>query len=340
MSLTPYEHDLLAGLLSRPPGNWGNINTVRQITDGMIQVSCEGHGGIGITAERNEKIPQSQRAIDGWYEEDIGWSLPVQVFADEVVAALGEAMGRAAVSEAASTIRNWMPQTWTELTGEKLDASSSNAIREAEFKQKHALDWTVRSAFGYSEGSFQGVPKGMVGYIAYQNAKVDRYGNPRETRGFLVTTEEAAAVRQRGHIIDMVSAQPVPVNSLGFGACLSDYTNLGDAVRPDTTAYCWQPPDESQLQIRLNDGKGIDLVSTRSHSDWGRLLAYPDFESDDKLWYFATAHAMMAGAINGLPQSTIETTHIYMLSAIMPAAAMLLKGSQAQPAVDDTPSPD
>jgi hypothetical protein len=339
MGLKPHEKDLLAGLPFPPPGEWGGINSVRQIAQGMIRIQCEGHGGVGITIERNARIPESQRASDCWYEEDICMTLPIWVFRDEVVATLGAERGNYAVESSASTIRNEMPDAWTELTGEKLDATSSSAIRQAEFKQRHALDWTVRSAFGHSGHGYPGVPEGMVGYLAYQTANADRYGNPRETRGFLVTTEEAVEVQQRGHIIDLAKAQPIPVRSLGFAATFADYTDLQEVMQPGVRAYCWQPPDLGKLQIRLFNGTDIDLVSTRGHADWGRLLAYPDFEGEDKIWYFATAKAMMAGAIRDLPQSTIQSTHIYMLSATMPPAALLRGAGQNPSADEESPSP-
>lgn len=323
MPLKAHELLLLASVGSRPPADWGDINSIRKLADGIIKVNCSGHGGTGITPERNLAIPESQRSTDCWYEEDIASALPLYTFQGDILAFRGEAPEK--ILAAANTIRQTMPDAWLALTGEQLDATSSAAIREAEFTKRHEYDWTVRSGFGYSaNGSYMGVPEGMVGYLAYQSANTDRYGKPLYPKGFLVSAEEAKAVEARGYIIDLSKAAPVPGNTLGFGSYLPlGYTRLAAPVvldiggaRKAVEGFVWKPED-GQLQIRLADQnpRNLDIIRTESFEGWAKLITDPDLENPaDHLWYPAAAVALIEGHIPGVAQSTVQSTAAYLIS--------------------------
>lgn len=60
---------------------WGQSQTVRRITDGILDVTTSGHGGIFVDESRRLEMPDVIRSkmtfcgVVGWYEEDCDWAL-------------------------------------------------------------------------------------------------------------------------------------------------------------------------------------------------------------------------------------------------------------------------
>lgn len=66
-----------------PTDQWGEINERYPIATGITEVSCAGHGGIGLSRERNALIPAPLRDANGWYEEDCEYNIVVATFPRE-----------------------------------------------------------------------------------------------------------------------------------------------------------------------------------------------------------------------------------------------------------------
>ena len=66
---------------------WGTAQTVRTLADGIVSVTTARHGGIRVSPERMELIPEDLRrgCIEwsdgtGWFEEDCMWSVVYDTF--------------------------------------------------------------------------------------------------------------------------------------------------------------------------------------------------------------------------------------------------------------------
>ncbi|MBT3812433.1 MAG: hypothetical protein HON51_05605 [Gammaproteobacteria bacterium] len=66
---------------------WGISQNIETISRGIQFVDTTGHGGVKVSDELNKKIPNWVRegtfgklGLDGWYEEDCDWCIPVIVF--------------------------------------------------------------------------------------------------------------------------------------------------------------------------------------------------------------------------------------------------------------------
>lgn len=304
----PVDKTRLAIVDAPPPAEWGTINDVQVVAPGILRITGSGHGGIGLSAERNERIPACQRAEDGWYEEDLAAALPAVVFSDEFGAWV-KGLGRDPSAYSAAVrraVRDSMPDAWEAFTGEKLGPGESAARDQADFIEAHKFDWTIRTSFGFSENAHDrlGVPRGMVGVLCYQTGHADRYGSPRELRAFLVTRQEWDALSLNGLIIDPARAQPLPnQHVLGFGSSLAaGYQRLEDIELPNGRIgqlWCWTP-DEDTLQLRVvsRAGDGIDLVRTASRDEWARLVAEPYGNDEEvRIWQLAGLAAQLAGRV-------------------------------------------
>ncbi len=66
---------------------WGNAQNLETICSGLDFVDTAGHGGIKVSKELNKNIPSwikeethNRLGLEGWYEEDCDWCIPVIVF--------------------------------------------------------------------------------------------------------------------------------------------------------------------------------------------------------------------------------------------------------------------
>src|SRR5437762_1102035 len=100
------------------PTPWGRADSAGIIAEGIAFVSTPSHGGIFLSAEMNEKIPEVFRRQGGWYEEDCDWAIPyfflyVQILTDPHNQS-GENLKRVtdAISDSRQTLINWHPDAW------------------------------------------------------------------------------------------------------------------------------------------------------------------------------------------------------------------------------------
>jgi hypothetical protein len=69
--------------------DWGTIQEIEPIIDGMAWVTTDAHGGIVLSRERNEEVPEYMR-LDCWYEEYEDWSIPFCVLENELMMTSGD----------------------------------------------------------------------------------------------------------------------------------------------------------------------------------------------------------------------------------------------------------
>lgn len=134
---------------------WGTVDHHVVIAPGIVSVSTPSHGGIKLDRTRNAKVHPAFRISTGWYEEDCEANIAIFTFPDEFIAHI-RAEGRdaslfepEAVSE---TLRQWFPDQWEAMTGEKVTAEQSIIVSDREFLAAHADDWVGVSALGTPEG--------------------------------------------------------------------------------------------------------------------------------------------------------------------------------------------
>lgn len=308
--MTPSENHLVN---KRPP-SWGTVNLVTRIAPGLIIVDCASHGGLGLTEDRNQDIPASIRAEDGWYEEDLAIAIPMLAFRDEIKAWRDARHNDGALylRGCENALLNGYPEAWEILTGGKATPDNSEAVRRQQFEQEHATDWTIRTAFGFSESASdrQGVPRGMTGVIAYQTGRVSPEGHPLNLRSFLIPQAEYARAASNGYVIDLTLAQPVPQGTLGFGADLSTaYRRLPAKLtiqgEQSVDLWAWESAggDPEMLQLRMvgSAEPGVDLVLTQTQEQWISLLSGQEPELAD--WRAAASEAALEGLLdNALPR--------------------------------------
>lgn len=61
---------------------WGRADGAETHAPGVTQVFTPGHGGIGLSPARNNKVPAIMRDLDGWYEEDCEVNIVLAVHLD------------------------------------------------------------------------------------------------------------------------------------------------------------------------------------------------------------------------------------------------------------------
>lgn len=190
---------------SRTP--WGPAQTVYDIAPGIAEVSCEGHGGIKLSKERNREVPPALRTSSGWYEEDCEAAIPMWAFHEEYAAHRQSAdhgasdMGNPGyvLMTSADRIREWFPDAWTKTTGETVTAAQSRIVAEREFATAHAGDHVALSASRDDEHP------GMVRVTATPGGERPTMGRSWAdvgAREFLVPEDEYATRGQFGFVVD------------------------------------------------------------------------------------------------------------------------------------------
>ena len=161
---------------------WGKAQDVTIYADGIAFVSTAGHGGFKLDRKRNMEMPEALRLKGGWYEEDCAWARVIVGFPNIQLG--GDPVN------AARTVKQWAPDAWEALTGEKVGPEESHVRAQEAFERATADKFVVRSAFGDWK---EGVPEGMVGVYARKG---------EESGCFLVPGEEYDKRGPFGFIVD------------------------------------------------------------------------------------------------------------------------------------------
>jgi hypothetical protein len=149
---------------------WGAPQHITKLAEDIQRVSTASHGGIKLSAERNEQIPKYMRNADGWYEEDEQWAIVAVVFPD--------AFPSGTDVDAYGTLKNWHPDAYEKFTGRALKPGDSYVRDRQTFQREHANSLIVTSAYG---AWAPWVPKGFVGCLCGWpgRARADHGRGPR-----------------------------------------------------------------------------------------------------------------------------------------------------------------
>ena len=118
---------------------WGNAQTVRPLSEGILSITTASHGGIKLDRKRNAMVPKYMRLPGGWYEEDCDWAIPATVFPLSFASSL---------DAAEKSLRNWNPDAWEQFYGRTLDRSESFIKDERGFQEDNKNNYVIISALG------------------------------------------------------------------------------------------------------------------------------------------------------------------------------------------------
>jgi len=172
---------------------WGIAQRSVQIAPGIMDYSTTRHGGIHLSHERNQAVPDYMRNPEGWYEEDCAWSIPALVFKEDFANYFDKADWTTAEDMRQTTLttfRNWYPEQYIRYTGKALNPGESRIYDQQQFDKDHFKDWVAISAT--TDDS-----PGMVRVTARIKA-TSNYGI------FLASKEEYNARSHCGFVVDPI----------------------------------------------------------------------------------------------------------------------------------------
>lgn len=144
-------------LLTRTPTDqWGRINNRYEIATGITEVSCEGHGGVGLSAERNAAIPEPLRNADGWYEEDCEYYIVAATFPAEFQRGGSPYFTKRTVDEisndASSRVAEWFPYKYEQATGVTIPPGVSRSKDGDVWVEAHRDEFVAEGASRREDG--------------------------------------------------------------------------------------------------------------------------------------------------------------------------------------------
>lgn len=178
---------------------WGFADSVRLLADGIYSVSTPSHGGIKLSADCNNAIPDFMRLRGGWYEEDVEWARVAMIFPN--------AFEPKEVVNAEATLKNWEPDIWEQIFGQTLQPGESQKRDEQAFRAAHAKDLVSTTAWG---DWATWVPTGMIGIAAHVGGYDKQYHTHGPARYFQVSETEYRTRKSFGFIVDPAQHKEVP----------------------------------------------------------------------------------------------------------------------------------
>jgi len=170
---------------------WGPSQTQKTLAPGIIDVTTAGHGGIHVEKDLNKLIPEYMRTTDGWYEEDVDWSIVATVFP--------QAFTKEMRDRAKEILKHWVPMAYELYYKETIPPGESHAKDQAAFRVLHHNDYVGMAAFGDWHAK---VPPGHVVVFAGRGGRKQDGSYPKDTDYFVVTDEEYAEAGPFGFVID------------------------------------------------------------------------------------------------------------------------------------------
>lgn len=159
---------------ARPASSpWGSIQQADRLAAGIWSVMTASHGGILLSDERQEAMPEALRLDGGIYEEDCDWSLVVLAFEDELAA--NDVFSAAQIQLARDTARCWHPDQYEAHTGEPVPENTSHILKTRNAYRAALGHYCTTSAWG---DWADWVPDGKTGVIAMKVESVNHLGRP------------------------------------------------------------------------------------------------------------------------------------------------------------------
>jgi hypothetical protein len=166
---------------------WGTSQLADKVCRGIIFYSTAGHGGYHVSKTLNQKIHESLRLRDGWYEEDCDWAI--------VVFSFPHLFKPQTVEQAIRILKSYYPDEYEAITEQKIAPGESRTRDEKTFYENHQNDFIVTAAWGHWHDS---VPANFVATAAVRG--LDK--SCGETKYFLVPKDEYQAKRDFAFVID------------------------------------------------------------------------------------------------------------------------------------------
>jgi len=152
--------------------NWDAIEEAEEVLPGIWSVSTASHGGLILSGERQEAMPEALRIEGGSYEEDVNWSHVVLAFEDEFRAHSN--YPAAYVDLARDCVRSWHPDAFTAYTGEAVTEEESYVLKRRRAYQACIGELCVTAAWG---SWAEWVPEGKTGVVGSVIQSVDHLGH-------------------------------------------------------------------------------------------------------------------------------------------------------------------
>ena len=133
---------------------WGKIDSRRNISDDIIEVTTASHGGFGVTGKAMQNIIQTFPSVKesvgvkngvNWFEEDCAYAF--------VILANKDCFPQKDIEAAESSMKSWYPEAWKEYSGTLPDIKDSYMLRKKLFEEQHQNDNVVISAVGLQDGN-------------------------------------------------------------------------------------------------------------------------------------------------------------------------------------------
>ena len=190
---------------SRSP--WGTVDYVSRRAVGITNVGTASHGGVKLSPGRNREVHEVWRRPGGWYEEDCEWAIVAVTFP--------ECYSPEHAATARTTARNWFPDEYEVVTGERIQPGESYVRDEQIFNAEHAGDWVTTAAIALEEpgavdrivrddgvtGGFRLV-RGEQKMVKVWARIGGRSATGPETRAFLVPADDYATRSRFGFVVD------------------------------------------------------------------------------------------------------------------------------------------
>lgn len=130
---------------------WGKPTNIIPIAEGITSYTTASHGGIHLSPERQEQMPEVLRLNGRWYEEDCNWCLVAVAFPTLFIDKYEYAV---------KTLKNWHPDRYEKFCHVELKPGESYIKDERLFKEINKDKFIMVTACGSWHSK---VPTGMVG---------------------------------------------------------------------------------------------------------------------------------------------------------------------------------
>lgn len=171
----------------------GKVQHIEELAPGIFAYSTSSHGGIKLDRRRNSLIPSQIRVKGGFYEEDCEWAIPIFVFKDE--------FDEEKVQQAKQTFKNWNPDGYEFLSGEKVAPEDSYVLRKRIFEQENEFNYVVIAA------SMDSNDKSLCNCTATIGGERGTYQHQVEKFSCVIPTEEYRNRHPQGFVIKPEDAQ-------------------------------------------------------------------------------------------------------------------------------------
>jgi hypothetical protein len=188
---------------------WGATQTATEELPGVWHVTTASHGGYILDHARNERVPDGARNPEGAYEEDVCWSIPACVFADEFTAAKPDYP----LDQAKATLHDWMPEEYEAIFAVPANPETSYALKR---RAAYAAATGKRVVIAALGGPNRDIPEGFVGVWTKTVTGLHTSGNPiyaNDERRALIPADQYPPVSASPIVLDTLPWQPMPVNA-------------------------------------------------------------------------------------------------------------------------------